>query len=234
MRLAVTMMVNSPRNECAKRMTSTRSPRHSPRARRSRRRASTQRQTPYPPGRTPQLRGPGPLPLTLRRTGVSLLTEARPQRTLGSTIGTSLRRQPCGARGKCRRPRLARLVDMAGNRLVSSLVLHVVSGSDLLCMQRDMQLCHIHYRLDLAAVLVSVYSVDINAFDLFSSVTLFMATYFMLLSTQRPVSCHALLVPYHIFVAACLHDWKFKRGCCQKSIQKTHLVPAHAVLVKRI
>ncbi len=135
MRLAVMMMVNSPRSECAKRMTSTRSPRHWQRTKRNPRRASTQRQTPYPPGQTPQLRGLGPSPLILRRTGVSLLTEARPPRTPGSTIGTSLRRQQCGVRGKCRRPRVALLVGMVGSRLVSSLVLRVVSGSDLLCMR---------------------------------------------------------------------------------------------------
>ena len=108
----------------------TRRPKRWQRARRHQRKANTSPPTPYPPVLTPRLRAQGPSQTTLRKTGASHPTEARPQRILGNTTGTSSRRPRCGARGRYRRSRVGLLVVMVGRRLVSSLVLHAVSGSD--------------------------------------------------------------------------------------------------------
>ena len=124
------MMMNSPESESEKKMTSTKKLKPWQKARGRPRRASTQRRTHCPQGPTPLLRGLGPSPQTLRRTEGLLPTEARLQRTPGSTTGTSSKRQPCGARGKCRKQELALLAVMVGNRLVSSLASLAASGFD--------------------------------------------------------------------------------------------------------
>ena len=98
-------------------------------AKRHQRKISTAPLTPYPHALTPQLRAQGPSPMTLRRTEGLHHTEARPPRIQGNTTGTSLRKQRCDARGKYRRSRVVLLVGMVGRRLVSSLLLHVLSAS---------------------------------------------------------------------------------------------------------
>lgn len=110
--------------------TSTERPKRWQRAKRHQRKASTVPLTPYPPSLIPQLRAQGPSPMTLRRTEGSHPTEARPQKILGNTTETSLRKQRCGAKAKYRRLRVGLLVGMVGRRPVSSLVLPAASGSD--------------------------------------------------------------------------------------------------------
>lgn len=111
-------------------MTFTERPKRWRKARRHQRKASTAPLIPYPRALTPQLRAQGPSPMTLRRTEGLHPTEARPQRILGNTTGTSSRKQRCDARAKYRRSRVVLLVGMVGRRLVSSLVLHVAFGFD--------------------------------------------------------------------------------------------------------